>query len=325
MMKRSLLVTLTVLFFSLSASAQIYRVAEMNAEQIRRLNREKTAVLIPGGILEEHGPYLPSFTDGYWNERLTEDLAKAISAKPGWSVVIFPTIPLGNSGANDIGSKYSFPGTYAVRFSTLRTIFMDLATELGEQKFKWIFIAHGHGAPNHNRALDQAGDYFREVYGGRMVNLVGLMPVIAAWDGKKTGSERKEDGLPIHAGMDETSMVLALRPDLVNPAYKTAQRFSGEKMEDLIRIAQGRDWLGYFGSPRLARPEQYANGWQMALNEAVSIALKILDGFDERQIPRFGDEMKKSAQDVALDRASLRHEGEIRSKQEAWLKKRKLK
>lgn len=324
-MKRTLLVTLTVLFFSLPASAQIYRVAEMNAEQISKLSREKTAVLIPGGILEEHGAYLPSFTDGYWNERVTEELAKAISAKPGWSVVIFPTIPLGNSGANDIGGKYFFPGSYAIRFSTLRAIFMDLATELGEQKFKWVFIVHGHGAPNHNRALDQAGDYFREVYGGHMVNLVGLMPVIAAWDGKKTESERKEDGLPIHAGMDETSMVLALRPDLVNPAYKIAQPFSGEKIEDLIRIAKGKDWLGYFGSPRLARPEQYANGWQVALSEAVSIALKILDGLDERQIPRFSDEMQKSAPDVALDEASLRHEDRIRSKQEAWLKKKRLK
>ncbi len=324
-MKRTLLITLTVLLFSLSGSAQIYRVAEMNAEQISKLNREKTVVLLPGGILEEHGPYLPSFADGYWNERVTVELAKAISARPGWSVVIFPTMPLGNSGANDIGGKYSFPGTYAVRFSTLRTIFMDLATELGEQKFKWVFVVHGHGAPNHNRALDQAGDYFREVYGGHMVNLVGLMPVIAAWDGKKTENERKADGLPIHAGMDETSMVLALRPDLVDPAYKTAQPFSGEKMEDLIRIARGKDWPGYFGSPRLARPEQYANGWQTALNEAVTIALKILDGFDQRQIPRFSEEMQKSAPDVALDRASLRHEDTIRANQEAWLKRKRIK
>jgi len=314
-----------MLLFSFPASAQIYRVAEMNAEQIRGLNPEKTVVLIPGGILEEHGPYLPSFTDGYWNERVTQELAKSILEKPGWSVVVFPTIPLGNSGANDIGGKYSFPGTYAVRFSTLRAIFMDLATELGEQKFKWVFIIHGHGAPNHIRALDQAGDYFREVYGGHMVNLAGLMPVIAAWDGKKTQSERKEDGLPIHAGMDETSMVLALRPDLVHPAYKTAQPFSGEKMEDLIRIAQSKDWLGYFGSPRLARPEQYANGWHVALNEAVNITLKILNGFDERLIPRFGDEMKKSTPDVALDRASLIHEAEIAQKQQAWLKKKRLK
>ena len=314
-----------VLLLSLVVDAQIYRVAEMNVEQIKSLNKEKTVVILPGGIVEEHGPYLPTFTDGYWNEQVTNDLAKAIAAKPGWSVVVFPTIPLGNSGANDIGGKFSFPGTYAVRFETLRAIFMDLATELGEQKFKWIFIVHGHGAPNHVRALDQAGDYFRDTYGGRMVNLTGLLPVVAAWDGKKTDAQRKEDGLPIHAGMDETSMMLVLRPDLVDRAYKNAKPFASDKMEDLINIAQSKDWLGYLGSPRLASREQYANGWQIASKEAVSFGLKILDGLDDKTIPRFGDEMEKSPLDVALDKASLNHEAEIKIKQDEWLKKRKLK
>jgi creatinine amidohydrolase/Fe(II)-dependent formamide hydrolase-like protein len=41
----------------------MYRVAELNTEQIRALDRARTAVILPGGILEEHGPYLPSYTD----------------------------------------------------------------------------------------------------------------------------------------------------------------------------------------------------------------------------------------------------------------------
>ena len=53
---------------------------------------------------------------------------------------------------------------------------MDLATELGEQGFRWVFIIHGHGAPIHNRALDEAGDYFHDIFGGTMVHLLGLMP-----------------------------------------------------------------------------------------------------------------------------------------------------
>ena len=324
-MKQIILLIFGILFSSLVAEAQIYRIAEMSVEQIERLDKAKTVVILPGGIVEEHGPFLPTFTDGYWNEQLTRELAKAIAAKPGWSAVIFPTIPLGNSGANDIGGKFSFPGTYAVRFETLRSIFMDLATELGEQKFKWVFVIHGHGAPNHVRALDQAGDYFRDVYGGRMVNLTGLLPVVAAWDGKKTDAQRKEDGLPIHSGMDETSMMLALRPDLVNPNYKNAKPFASDKMEDLITIAQSKDWLGYFGSPRLASRAQYSNGWQIALKEAVSFGLKILDGLDERTIPRFGDEMMKSPVDVALDNASLKHEAEVKQQQDDWLKKKKFK
>lgn len=323
-MYRGITVFSIVILASIAAMSQTYRLAEMNVSQIKALNKDKTVVIIPGGIIEEHGPSLPTFTDGYWNEKVTKDLAEAIAAKPGWSVVIFPTIPLGNSGANDIGGKYSFPGTYAVRFETLRSIFMDLATELGEQKFKWVFIVHGHGAPNHVRALDQAGDYFRETYRGRMVNLAGLLPVIGAWDGKKSDAERKEDGLPIHAGMDETSMMLALRPELVDPGYKTARPIAADRMEDLILLVKRPDWPGYFGSPRLASRDQYSNGWQLAETEAISLALKILDGLDERTIARFGDEMKKSAPDAALDRASLRHEAINKRKQESWLKRKKL-
>jgi hypothetical protein len=81
-----------------------------------------------------------------------------------------------NWGANEIGYKNVFPGSYGVRASTLRTVFMDLATQLGEQGFRWVFIVHGHGSPLHNQALDQADDYFRDSFGGRMVNLDGLLP-----------------------------------------------------------------------------------------------------------------------------------------------------
>ena len=68
-----------------------------------------------------------------------------------------------------------------MRPSTLKAIYMDLATELGEQGFKWIMVVHVHGSPMHIAALDDAGDWFRDTYGGRMVNLWGLLPVIGGW------------------------------------------------------------------------------------------------------------------------------------------------
>ena len=58
---------------------------------------------------------------------------------------------------------------------------MDLAWELGEQGFRWILVVHVHGAPLHIGALDEAGDYFHDTYGGRMVNLWGLLPVFGGW------------------------------------------------------------------------------------------------------------------------------------------------
>ena len=46
------------------ASAQVLRVAELTTEEIRALDRAQTVVLLPGGILEEHGPYRPRTPTG---------------------------------------------------------------------------------------------------------------------------------------------------------------------------------------------------------------------------------------------------------------------
>jgi creatinine amidohydrolase/Fe(II)-dependent formamide hydrolase-like protein len=310
-----------------NAVAQIYQVKEMNTEQIRALDREKTVVLLPGGILEQHGPYLPSFSDGYMSERLTQQLADAIVARSDWKVLIFPLIPLGNGGANIIGSKYSFAGSYSVRFTTLRAIFMDLATELGEQGFRWVFVLHHHGAPAHHRALDHAGDYFHDLYGGHMVNLPGLA-LTALWDtekGGRTEKEREEDGLSVHSGMSETSRILFLRPDLVSPAVKDAPPLTGRNWDDLTRIAREKDWPGYFGSPRLASAAFGARVWGRYSATVVELAAKILDGFDYHQLPRHADALRGVAAHDAFAKAALEHEQQIKGRQLDWLKKEGLK
>ena len=53
------LVLAGVMFLNPQVAAQILRIGEMNTQQIQALDLPKTVVLIPGGILEEHGPYLP--------------------------------------------------------------------------------------------------------------------------------------------------------------------------------------------------------------------------------------------------------------------------
>ena len=321
-MRRFVLVTLLV-FASAPMRGAVYQLAELSSEKIRSLDRTNAVVIIPGGIIEEHGPYLPTFTDGYWNERVTGRLANALS-NAGRTVVIFPMIPLGNSGANDIGARFNYPGTYAVSFRTLRSVFLDLATDLGEQGFRNVFIIHLHGAPNHQRALDQASDYFNDTYGGTMVNLTGLLPVLGSLDGEKSAQERAEDGLVIHAGMDETSMMLFVKPNLVTRSFLDAKPASGTTMPDLITLAKDESWRGYFGSPRLAKASKYRTGWGRAEALVIKYALEILAGTNARTIRRFGDEMLSSAPDVALDHTSLLHEDEVAEKQQQWLRAHSL-
>ena len=319
-----LLVSLVLL--ATNVSGQIFHAAEMNTDQLRGLDRAKTVVLLPGGILEQHGPYLPSFTDGYQNERLTMELANAIVERPGWKALIFPIIPLGVGAANEIGSKYSFSGSHTVRSSTLRAVFMDLATELGEAGFRWVFIVHEHGAPNHSRALDQAADYFQDTYGGHMVHLFGLIGM--GQIGQQAlelmnENERKEEGFGLgHANMGETSLLLFLRPDLVNPTFRQAPPLTASNMEGAIKIAKAENWPGYFGSPRLANAAYGARLWKRMSSSFVDLALKILDGFDYKQAQRYGEVTRTFPANMAIDRAALEREQEVEKKQSDWLKKK---
>jgi creatinine amidohydrolase/Fe(II)-dependent formamide hydrolase-like protein len=305
----------------------IHRVAEMNTEQIRALDREKTVVVLPGGILEEHGPYLPSFADGYVSEHVSDALARAISTRPGWTVLLFPLIPLGVAPANEIGSRYTFDGSYTVRSTTLRAVYMDLATELGEGGFRKIFLVHFHLGPNQSRALDQAADYFNDTYGGQMVHLVGLMPVIGSYAGaaqNATEAERAENGFGVHADLLETSINLFLRPHLVAPGYAQARAITGNSISELIPAAEQASWPGYLGSPRHARRDIGAAALTAVTNTLTDLALKILDGFDHRQIPRYGDFTRNDPGNAVIDRRATADEQENERKQVAWLRSKGL-
>jgi creatinine amidohydrolase/Fe(II)-dependent formamide hydrolase-like protein len=305
------------------AASRVYRLAEMNTDQIRALDRERTVILVPGGIMEEHGPYLPSYSDGYQNERYTADLAAAIARRPGWTAVVFPAIPLGVSGANAVGGKFPFPGTYTVRPETLRAIFMDLGADFGEQGFRWIFLMHLHGAPEHNRALDEAGEYFRDTYGGRMINLTGLDtgsdPGVETMRALASKAALDEEGVGGHAGLLETSRVMALRPDLVPSTVAQAPSVTARDLPEFVGLAARPEWPGYVGAPRYATPDlgrriiDADTGWN------VSIALRLLDGeADERKVARAAALMQNPDVAKALG-PSMQRDAAMAKRQQEWI------
>lgn len=332
-MTRFLLLATLLAASCLTADAQIYRVAQMNTEQISALDKQKTVVILTGGILEQHGPHLPSFTDGYSNEWLAQRLAEAIVERTGRPVLMFPTIPLGHEGANEIGAKHVFPGTYSVRRTTLRAIFMDLATELGEQGFRRVFVVHGHGAPYHNLMLDQAGEYFRDTYGGGlMVHLRGLLPTAEqlARLGLRppnltlSDAERKEIGdMDEHAGFDETSRLMFLRPDLASPVYSRLEPRTANNPAEFFKVARAENWPGYLSSPRLASANHGARLQQYRSARDNALALAILDGtLAESDIPRYSSMMTGNKQMMAELAASTRNEADRERRQREWMRKK---
>jgi creatinine amidohydrolase/Fe(II)-dependent formamide hydrolase-like protein len=331
MFKRLLFIMIAVVHSIADVSAQVYRVAQMNTEQIRSLDRARTVVILTGGILEQHGPHLPSFTDGYSNEWLSQRLADEVVERTGMSVLMFPTIPLGHEGANEIGGTHVFPGTYSVRRTTLRAIFMDLATELGEQGFRHIFIVHGHGAPHHNLMLDQAGAYFRDTYGGKMVHLRGLVPTAEQLAKLKLtppnlnlpeSATREIGNMDEHAGFDETSRLMFLRADLVSPSYAQLEPRTTNNPDEFFARARVARWPGYLSSPRLANARAGALLQQYRSAHDNALALAILQGvLEERDIPRYSAMMTGNKQLMAELARSEKNERDRAERQREWMRK----
>src|SRR5215469_16356830 len=102
----------------------ILRLAELSFPLIEALERERTVVLFAVSPLEEHGPHLPVGTDLFHAEYFNQELAKRIvEAKPGWTAVIGPSIPIG-------ASAFDKAGTLLVRARTVRNAALDYGAAL---------------------------------------------------------------------------------------------------------------------------------------------------------------------------------------------------
>ena len=310
------------MFCNSLASAQILDVRELHPSQLAGLDRSRTVVLLTGGILEEHGPFLPSYSDGYQTEFVATRVAEAIVARPGWAVLRFPAMPLGTSPASEIGERFSFPGSYGVRSTTLRAVYMDLVTDLGDAGFKWSFLLNLHGAPTHNEMLDEVARYFSDTFGGRMVHLTGLASVAGAVPRDIfSADQRKAEGFSVHADADEHSRLLFLRPDLVSSSIKDARPVVGKNFADLVALAKHDSWPGYFGTPAIATPAAGDRAMNAIAQAAIDAALKILDGAPDAAFPRVAGLLAGDPDVQKMLSISSERERQIERRQSDWLAK----
>ena len=241
--------------------SNLYRLEELTWPKIDALDRERTLFILPAGMIEEHGPHLPVGADtlGVMYEA-TQTSRRVSQALPDWSVVMMPPINYGQGGANQLGDRLVHPGTYAIRQSTLRSLVADLGRAIAQNGFKWIFVLNGHGGPTHDIAINEACDFVSDTFRMTMLNVTALFRGDAAIQssGERmkakyfSAAELSSFGLDVHAGVAETSGMLAVRPDLVRSSYKTLPSRAGQSLEELREIATAPGWQGYFSSPAKA-------------------------------------------------------------------------
>lgn len=317
------LISALILVGAAPVGAQILHVEELSTRDLASLDRAETVVIIPGGLFEEHGPYLPSFTDGYLNRWLADRTAEAILAARGGTILLFPIIPLGVGSPEDFGGLPPFSGTYTVRPETLRAVYMDLGAALGHDGFRTVFVISRHGSPSHNWALLEASEYFGARFGGVMVPLTSLVYQRAgATSSAFSAEEAAENGIEIHAGAEETSQTLFLRPQLVHDDYRTAPPLTPSDLAALVDLAEVPGWPGYFGSPRVASARAGALLVSDRTADIIDLALRILDGLDWRSLPTRG-RGSLSASFRTVDANLLVRSEQERLAQEAWISSRR--
>jgi creatinine amidohydrolase len=306
--------------------SKIHKLEELNWTQIHALDRERTLILLPVGMLEEHGPHLPVGADTLGVLYETSGVSRRVSQTlPDWNIVLMPPINYGHAGANLIGDMPVHPGTYGIRQSTLRSLLADVGGQLAENGFKWIFVLNGHGAPPHSIAINEACDFISDTFRVTMLHLSGLFKADAAIQarGQKITARHFSDaeissfGMDVHAGVGETSQLLATRPDLVAASYKTLPDRVGGTHDELRKIATAGGWQGYLSSPSKATAAYGRAIKEWWIDGFTELILRAVRGEDLLHHPRLPETIP-AAVAPTLDEA-LANEKAFELKFENWL------
>src|SRR6058998_250872 len=169
------------------------------------LKKTKLAI-IPVGSLEQHGNHLPVSTDSLIAEYIARTVAEKVNA------FVLPVISYG------VSFEHKPMFNVSLRNSTLSTMICDACISLAENRIKEIIILNGHHG---NMGALQ---YIAQELHGRLPSDVQVH-TIHYWHMMKSEFD--------HAGEVETSLVLAIAPELVrmDRAVPNSKKLSKSKAE----------------------------------------------------------------------------------------------
>jgi creatinine amidohydrolase len=262
----------------------VYRLEELSTPALDALERERTVVIMTVSPLEEHGPHLPVGVDAFAARHFAETIAeRVVAGRPGWSVVLVPTLHLGSFTFDTVG-------TITVRQRVVRDALVDYGDSLARAGFRYILIANGHAGPGHLTALDEAAAIVTRRHGITMASFTGHL----AWQFLRgryvdrieaelgrglTEAEREAFAEDAHGGWWETSLMLLLRPELVDESFRQLPpaRYSlASRVVPNYPLKNGGQ--GYVGHPALADPAFAKATTEVLMREAMTIVEGLLDG-----------------------------------------------
>ncbi len=172
---------------------------QMTWEEIGQLTESgMDAALLPIGATEQHGPHLGCGMDSEIAERLSQQVSE------NTQIALLPTLPYGCS----IGHSQRWPGTIALQPKTLIDVVKEIGDWVHASGFKRLFILNSH--VSNFAPLRCALEMLRAEHDGFMVAIINSATV-----SERVKERHFEDAFDWHANEAETSLMMAVAPDLV--------------------------------------------------------------------------------------------------------------
>lgn len=173
------------------------RFIELAVHDLAKHITSSSILVQPLGAVEAHGPHLPLSTDLI----IAENAVSRLIERSGDTYDLWALPALGYTKSNEHAWA---PGTVWLSATTMLAVLDDIGRSLATTAARKLVFVNAHGG---NSALLQVACRDLRLKYGFSTFLVQPFAVSGGGD---------EHGMAIHGGHDETSMLMAVRPDLVD-------------------------------------------------------------------------------------------------------------
>jgi creatinine amidohydrolase len=176
--------------------------ARLKAHELRALADQNAVVILPIAAMEQHGPHLPVMVDTCVGQELACRAArKAYAQRP---TIVAPVVWHGLSEHH-----MPFGGTLTLDHDTFFAVLRCLIGSMVRHGFRDILISNSHGG--NILAMQTAAERLAPELGATIVATTYVAEAAAA-----IGELLEDQPRIMHACEGETSMMMALAPDLVD-------------------------------------------------------------------------------------------------------------
>ena len=174
---------------------------DMTTAEFAALDAENTIAILPVAAIEQHGPHLPVYVDACINKGVVERMLELAPAE--LPVTVLPAMPVGKSNEH-----IAFPGTLTLGAETLTRLWTEIGESVARTGVRKLVLFNSHGGQP--QIMDIVARDLR-------VRLEMFVVTVSTYSLGRPAGLFPEQELThgIHGGSVETSMMLHLRPDLV--------------------------------------------------------------------------------------------------------------